>query len=118
MLFRSVCVHIPACCEAAHEGNVKQKVLALEAIDHYLIRAAKTFYEAEKDVRVLISPLLTTPTQLKAPVRESVPFVIAGKNVMPDENEHLNEPLAQLSQLRFSDGWKLIDLLITGKEAN
>jgi 2,3-bisphosphoglycerate-independent phosphoglycerate mutase len=111
-----VCVHTSACAEASSEGNVKQKILSLESLDHHLIRTAKVYYEEMKDVRVLISPLLVTPCQAKAPHRESVPFIVAGKNVMPDENEHFNEPLAQLSRLKLQDGWKLIDYLISGKD--
>ena len=95
---------------------MKQKVLSLEAIDHYLIGAAKMFYESEKEVRVLISPLLNIPVHLRAPVRESVPFIFAGKNVMPDEFERFNEATAQLSNFRVREGVKLIEQLIGGKE--
>ncbi len=111
-----VCVHARACEEASREGDIKQKVLSLEAIDHHLIGAAKTFYESEKDVRVLISPLHNTPVHLRIAVRESVPFILAGKNVMPDEFEHFNEATAQISNLRFREGWKLIDQLINVKD--
>ncbi len=113
-----VCVHIRACDEAAKVGDIKQKVLSLEAIDHYLIGAAKTFSETEKDVRILIAPLLNTPTQLKVHTRESVPFILAGKNIMRDEIEFFNEATAQLSALRFKEGWKLIDHVMSGKDIN
>lgn len=111
-----VCVHVRACDEAAKAGDVKQKTLSLEAIDHHLIGAAKSFYESEKDVRILIVPLLNAPTQLKAHTKESVPFIFAGKNVMRDEIEFFNEATAQLSSLRFKEGWKLIDQLMSGKD--
>lgn len=81
-----------------------------------MIGAAKRFHEAEKDVRILISPLLTVPVQKHAPIRESVPFILAGKNVMPDESEHFNEAVAGLSHLKISDGWKLMDYFLGGKE--
>lgn len=111
-----VCMHVRACDEAAKAGDIKQKVLSLEAIDHHIIGAAKTFCESEKDVRVLIAPLLNTPTPLKTHTRESVPFIFAGKNVMRDEIEFFNEATAQLSSLRFKEGWKLIDQLMSGKD--
>ncbi len=113
-----VCVHVRACDEAALAGDIKQKVLSLEAIDHHVIGSAKTFYETEKDVRILIAPLLNTPTQLKAHTRESVPFILAGKNVMKGEIEFFNEATAQLSSLRFKEGWKLIEHLMSGKDLN
>ena len=113
-----VCVHMTTCLTASREGNIKQKVFSLEAIDHHIVKAVKSYYEAEKDVRVLISPLLTVPTQVRSAVRESVPFILAGKNMMPDESEHFNEAVAQLSHLKMADGWKLTDYLITGKEVS
>ena len=111
-----VCVHARACDEASHEGDLKQKVLSLEAIDYHLIGAAKTLYETEKDVRILIAPLHTTPYRSRIHVRDSVPFILAGKNLMPDEIERFNEATAQLSNLRVKDGWKLIDHLVSGKD--
>ena len=113
-----VCIHIRSCDEAAKAGNVKQKVLSLEAIDHHIVGAAKAFSESEKDVRILIAPLLNTPTQLRAHVKESVPFVFAGKNIMRDEIDFFNEATAQLSSLRFKEGWKLIDQVMSGKDLN
>ncbi len=111
-----LCVHLRACDESAKAGDIKQKVLSLEALDHHVIGAAKAFAEAEKDVRVLISPLLNTPTQLRAHNRESVPFIFSGKNVMRDEIEFFNEATAQLSSLRYKEGWKLMDQVLSGKD--
>ena len=113
-----VCLHARACDEASHEGHLKQKVLSLEAIDHHIIGAAKTFYESYKDVRLLIAPLHNTPYHLRRHVRESVPFILSGKNIVPDELERFNEAAAQLSQFRFRDGWKLIDQLFSAKETS
>ncbi len=111
-----VCIHARACDEASHEGDLKQKVLSLEAIDHHLIGAARALYESGKDVRVLIAPLHTTLYRTRVHVRDSVPFILAGKNLMPDEIERFNEATAQLSNLRIRDGWKLIDHLVSGKD--
>ncbi|MBI4367820.1 MAG: phosphoglycerate mutase, partial [Candidatus Omnitrophica bacterium] len=111
-----VCVHARACEEAAREGDIKQKTLSLEAIDHHLIGAARSLYESQKDVRVLIVPLHNTPSHLKAHTHESVPFILSGKNVMPDEIERFNEATAQLSNLRFREGWKLMGHLLSGKD--
>ena len=113
-----VCVHAKACEEASREGDVKQKTLSLEAIDHHLIGAARSLYESQKDIRILIAPLHNTPCHLRTHARESVPFILSGKNVMPDEIERFNEATAQLSNLRFREGWKLIDHLLSGKDVS
>lgn len=111
-----VCLHTRACHEAARDGNIKQKVLSLEAIDHHILEAAKSFYEREKDVRVLIAPLLNLPSTDRTYARESVPFILAGKNIMSDEIERFSEAAAQLSPMRIREGWKLMELFIGAKD--
>ncbi len=111
-----VCIHVKACEQASLEGNLKRKISSLEAIDYYLISAIKSFYESEKEARILISPLLTVPWKAKTHVRESVPFILAGKNIVPDEIEKFSEVTAKLSNFRLKEGYKLIDYLISGKE--
>lgn len=111
-----VCVHLTVCEDASREGNIKQKVLSLESFDHYIVGKAKALYEANKDLRILVAPLVTIPCQQKMPVRESVPFVLSGKNIVPDEIERFNEAAAKVSRLKFSDGWKLLDALIDLRE--
>ena len=111
-----VCVHIRSCDDAAREGNLKKKILSLEAVDYYILGALKSHYETQKEMRVLISPFLTTPWKSKMYVRESVPFIVAGKNVVADEIEKFSEASAKLSSLRFKEGCKLLDYFISGKE--
>ena len=113
-----VCVHLRACDLASREGNLQQKVMSLERIDQHIIGAARRFYEKEKNARVLIAPLHMTPCDIRMRVREPVPFLIAGKNIMPDEIEYFNEASAQVSHLRFREGWKLMDSFLSGKELN
>lgn len=111
-----VCVHVRACDDASHQGNLKQKILALEAIDYYILGAAKQFYEEFKEVRILIAPLLSTSWKTKSHLKDSVPFIVAGKNVVPDEIEKFSEASSRLSNLRFKDGYKLMNYFMTGKE--
>lgn len=111
-----VCVHLRSLEEASRAGNLKKKILSLEAIDYYIASALKSYYESQKEVRILICPFLTLPWKTKMYVRESVPFILAGKNVVPDEIEKFSEASARLSSLRFKDGHRLLDYLITGKE--
>ncbi|OGX06147.1 MAG: hypothetical protein A3G87_02080 [Omnitrophica bacterium RIFCSPLOWO2_12_FULL_50_11] len=111
-----VCVHTRACDVAAREGNVTRKVIALESMDRHILGAAKSFYEKEKNSRVLIAPLHTTSCDLRTRMQEAVPFVAAGKNIVPDEIECINEATARLSSLRFKEGWKLMDSFLSEQE--
>jgi len=111
-----VCVHVRACDDAAHQGNLKQKILSLEAIDYYILGAAREYYEEFKEARILIAPLLSTSWKTKSHLKDSVPFIVAGKNVVPDEIEKFSEASSRLSNLRFKDGYKLMNYFLTGKE--
>jgi 2,3-bisphosphoglycerate-independent phosphoglycerate mutase len=111
-----VCVHVRACHDAASRGNLKQKILSLEAMDFHILGAAKTFLESHKEARLLIAPLVNVPWKTKLPVRESVPFILAGKNVVSDGIEKFSEASARLSALRFKEGYRLMPFFLTGRE--
>ncbi len=118
-LFREkdfVCVHLRACDLASREGNMQQKVMFLEAIDQHVVGAARTFYEREKEVRILIAPLHMTSCEERVRLMEPVPFIVAGKNIVPDEIECFHESAARLSHLKFHEGWKLMESFLSGKE--
>lgn len=110
-----VCVHIRSCDDASREGNLKKKISTLEAIDYYLMGALKSYYENHKEMRILLTPFLTTSWKTKTYIKESVPFVMAGKNVVSDEIEKFSEVAARLSSLRMKDGYKLLDYLFGEK---
>jgi hypothetical protein len=54
---------------------------------------------------------------MRRPVRDQVPFVLAGKNVMADENERMTEQTAKGSPFRVDKRTELIHLLLSRKEA-
>ncbi len=112
-----VCVHVRACEEASRAGDLKAKITALEAIDFFILSKVREYYEANRETRVLVTGTQTFPTQLRRPVRDSVPFILAGKNVTADEFDRMTEQIAKSSHFRIDKRTELIHLLLSRKEA-
>lgn len=112
-----VCVNVRACEEASRYGDLKAKIEALEQIDAHVLSKAREYYETNRETRILITGTQTFSTQMRRPVRDAVPFVLAGKNVMTDENERMTEHTAKLSSFRVEKRTDLINLLLSRKEA-
>ncbi|PIQ86348.1 MAG: hypothetical protein COV74_05180 [Candidatus Omnitrophica bacterium CG11_big_fil_rev_8_21_14_0_20_45_26] len=111
-----VAIHLHGCDEASRDGNVKRKINMLEAIDFYVLKSVRAFAEEQKDVRLLITPLMMTPWKKKVSVREAVPFILCGKNIVPDEIEKFSEAAAKLSTFKVRDGYRLIEFLMGQQE--
>ncbi len=111
-----VCIHISSCDEASREGNLKKKIHALEMADFHIAGGLKNYYEGQKETRIMIAPLLTRLWKTKSAMRDAVPFLTAGKNVVADEIEKFSEAASKLSNLKFRDGHKLMDYFLSVKE--
>lgn len=112
-----VCVHVRACEEASRAGDLKAKISALEAIDFFILSKAREYYEKNHETRVLITGTQTFATPLHRAVRDSIPFVLAGKNIMADEFDRMTEQIAKSSHFRVDKRTELIQLLLSRKES-
>lgn len=111
-----VCVHVRSCEEASREGNLKAKIAALEAIDTFILSKVREYYEKNHEARILIASTQTFSTQMRRPVRDPIPFLLVGKNVMPDENDRMSEQAAKASPFHVNKKTELIQLLLSRKE--
>ena len=112
-----ICVHVRACEEASRAGDLKAKIAALENIDLHILSKVREFLEKNHETRVLVASAQTFSTQMRRPVRDSVPFLLAGKNVMPDENDRMTEPVAKASHFRVDKRTEFVPLLLSRKES-
>lgn len=108
-----VCVHLGICDEASRLGDLKAKIGAIEAVDFFIVSKVKACMEKTKDVRVLVTPCHAAPWKMKRSVRDTVPFVIAGKNLMAGEIDKFTEISAKASELKVPGGAELMDLLFS-----
>lgn len=107
-----VCLHLEACDEAARVGDLKAKVSAIEAIDYFLLSRIKEYVEQYKDIRVMLTPCHVAPWKTGKHVRETVPFVVAGKNIMPDDIEKFSELTAKTSELKIGKANELLPFFL------
>lgn len=107
-----VCLYLDGCDHAARAGNFKGKVSALEAIDFFALSKIKDYLDKNMNTRVLVTPGYGVPWQLKKQTRDTVPFVVAGKNIMSDDIEKFSENTAKASALKANKGSELMKLFI------
>ena len=103
-----VCVHVEATDEASHEGRVDAKIEALEAIDQHIVAPLHAALQACGDYRLLVVPDHPTFIRTKTHSHGDVPFAICGAGIAADQAESYDEPTAQASELKFSQGHDLM----------
>jgi 2,3-bisphosphoglycerate-independent phosphoglycerate mutase len=108
-----VCLHFAACDEASMAGDYKAKISALESIDFFVLSKVKEYLEAQKDVRVIVTPSHSVPWKMRKHTRDSVPFVAAGKNMMADDYERFSETASKTSSLKISKGTEFLKFLLS-----
>jgi len=108
-----VCLHLHTPEEASRSGDVKAKVAAIEGIDFFVLSKIRKYLERFKESRLLVTPGHGTLWKMKEIVRDSVPFVIAGKNVMADEIERFSEIASKTSELKFGKTTELMPFFMT-----
>ncbi len=103
-----VVVHVEAPDEASHEGNLQEKIFAIQDIDKNIITP---ILEAGKDftgLRIMVLPDHYTPIEKKTHTREPVPFAIGGDGVDKGLGLPFSEANALRSKLFIRHGHKLM----------
>jgi len=112
-----VYVHVEAPDEAGHQGNVAEKIGAIEKIDEQVVgRLVQGLKEMGEDYRMLILPDHPTPVSIKTHTTEPVPFILydSRKTVSSGINSYTEEEI-EASGLFISDGPALMKRLICGE---
>ncbi|HNV85614.1 MAG TPA: cofactor-independent phosphoglycerate mutase [Candidatus Omnitrophota bacterium] len=105
-------IHVDAMTDAAREGNLKAKIQALEDFDRIVVGETRHYLEKNPDTRVLVLPSCASSCRLKGYLKGAVPFILCGRGISSNGIEHYNEVQAQVSDLRFDEGFKAIDYLL------
>jgi 2,3-bisphosphoglycerate-independent phosphoglycerate mutase len=92
---------------------VKQKISAIEGIDFFVLSKIRKYLDRSKDSRLLVTPGHATLWKMQEIVRDSVPFLVTGKNVMAGEIERFSEIAAKTSELKFSKTTELMPFFMT-----
>ncbi len=104
-----VFVHVEAPDEASHNGEVQEKIKAIERIDADILGPVLNHFGPYDDVRVMILPDHPTPVTLRTHTADPVPCVIYGKGVASDGAADYNEASAASRKKVFPSGEKLME---------
>ena len=109
-----VFVHVEAADEAGHNGDLRQKILAIENFDKHVVG---TVVDGVKpgDVRILVIPDHPTPVARRTHTADPVPFLIWGKGIAPDAVNSFGETQARESGLLVEDAHEILPRLLTEK---
>ncbi|MDD5116580.1 MAG: phosphoglycerate mutase, partial [Candidatus Omnitrophica bacterium] len=107
-----VFVHVEAPDEAGHNGDLREKLTAIERFDQMVVGPFLKYCAKTRDFRIMVLPDHATPITLKTHIPEAIPFVVYGKNIAKGNFSSYNEKEAQGSELYFKNGYQLMEYLI------
>ncbi len=108
-----VMVHVEATDEAGHNGELDEKIKAIEKIDALLIRTIISSVSADNS-RILICPDHATPISVRTHTSDPVGFVMWGQSISSDSAVAYSESVCKASGLYIPSGPKLFELFLRG----
>ena len=90
-------IHIEAPDEAGHEGNLPEKIRAIENIDSIILeKLLKELPNIDEDYTIALLPDHPTPINIKTHTMSPVPFAIYSTNIKtPDDTRIFSEDMSQ-----------------------
>lgn len=107
-----VFVHVEAPDEAGHNGDLREKITAIERFDQYIVGKILHAYNEKKNFRILVLPDHATPVSVKTHTSDVVLFGIYGKGITAGNFENYSERAAEKSNFYFENGYSLMDYFI------
>lgn len=107
-----VFVHVEAPDEAGHNGDLREKLTAIERFDQIIVGSLLEYCKDKTDFRIMVLPDHATPVSLKTHTPDLIPFAMYGKDVPVKNFLGYNEKEAQKSELYFEQGYQLMEYFI------
>ena len=111
-----VFVHVEAPDEAGHNGDLREKLLAIERFDQLVVGTILNAMKEKNNFRILVLPDHATPVAVKTHTPEPVLFGIIGKDIIARGFLNYSEKEAEKSDLYFEKGSELMDYFIKEKQ--
>ncbi len=109
-----VLVHVEAPDEAGHNGDLREKILAIERFDQLVVGTVLEALKRKRNFRILVLPDHPTPVSLRTHTADAICFAIFGKEVLAKGFLNYSEKEARKSDLYFENGHELIEYFIRG----
>ena len=111
-----VFVHVEAPDEAGHNGDLREKITAIERFDQLVVGNVLKAFKNKKNFRILVLPDHATPVIVKTHTADIVPFGIFGQGIMGRGFLNYSEKEAANSDLYFENGHELMEYFIKNNE--
>lgn len=109
-----VFVHVEAPDEAGHNGDLREKINAIENFDRLVVGTILSAFKGRDDFRILVLPDHATPIAVKTHTSDIVCFGIYGQGIIPAGFANYSEKEAEKSELYFDKGYELMEYFIKG----
>lgn len=109
-----VFVHVEAPDEAGHNGDLREKLAAIERFDALVVGTILNAYKHKNDFRILVLPDHATPVSVRTHTPEPVCFGMYGRDIAKGSFTAYSEKEAEKSSLYFKKGHQLLEYFIKG----
>lgn len=107
-----VFVHIEAPDEAGHNGDLREKITAIERCDQIILGMILQELKSRSDFRIMVLPDHATPVEVKTHVSDIICFGIYGKGVKPMGFQKFCEKEAEKSEIFIEKGHELMNFFL------
>ncbi|MDD2689252.1 MAG: phosphoglycerate mutase, partial [Candidatus Omnitrophica bacterium] len=107
-----VFVHVEAPDEAGHNGDLREKISAIERFDQLVVGTVLQAFKRRQNFMILVLPDHATPISVKTHTADPTLFGIFGKGIEPGNFLKYSEKEAEKSDLFFERGYELMDYFI------
>jgi len=107
-----VLVHVEAPDEAGHNGDLEQKIKAIENFDRYVVGTIRERLWRQPAFRMLVLPDHPTPLSVRTHTSDPVPFAWCGSGIEGDGAVSFSERQASESALQLAHGHELMPELV------
>lgn len=111
-----ILVHVEAPDEAGHNGDLDQKIRAIESFDRLVVGPVMRKFDEEPHSRLLVLPDHPTPIRVRTHTGDPVPFAWCGDGIPTSGAQGFSEREAASSRLHIDDGHTLMGRFIHGKK--
>jgi 2,3-bisphosphoglycerate-independent phosphoglycerate mutase len=107
-----VFVHVEAPDEAGHNGDLRNKIAAIENFDKLVVGTVLDAFKKNKGFRIMVLPDHATPISVRTHTRDPIPFAMCGQGIEKGKIQNYAEAPARESDIFIKDGFKIIELLM------